>query len=78
MVQVRGQGKLRHREDLEVLHLARRRGNLKFNQDDNGLMKNKHPGFVTEHLYRTVRSEGPVTRHSFSFEDRSDSSSSQP
>ena len=24
------------------------------------MMKNKNPGFITEHLYRAVRSEGPV------------------
>lgn len=48
-----------------------RRGNLKFNQDDNGMLKNKHPGFITEHLYRAVRSEGPVITISFSSGDPS-------
>lgn len=36
------------------------RANLKFNQDDNGLLKDKNPGFLSEHLYRAARSEGPV------------------
>jgi hypothetical protein len=54
---------------LEVAVFVARRGNLKFNQDDNGIMKNKHPGFLTEHLYRAVRSEGPVIIVSFSLED---------
>lgn len=38
-----------------------RRANLKFNQDDNGMTKSKHPGFFSEYLFRAARSEGPVT-----------------
>ena len=34
-------------------------------------MKNKHPGFISEHLYRAVRSEGPVIITLYSSEDRS-------
>ncbi len=49
------------------------RCNLKFNQDDNGMMKNKHPGFITEHIYRAARSEGPVPLSLLSSEDLLDS-----
>jgi hypothetical protein len=34
-------------------------------------MKNKNPGFISEHLYRAVRSEGPVIITLSSSEDRS-------
>jgi hypothetical protein len=42
------------------LFLHSRRTNLKFNQDDNGMLKSKHPGWFSEHLFRAARSEGPV------------------
>ncbi len=63
---------------MEVQSYQFRRGNLKFNQDDNGMMKNKHPGFITEHIYRAVRSEGPVNITTFSSEAQSDWFSLQP
>ena len=45
---------------MEVSIFAFRRTNLKFNQDDNGMLKAKHPGWFSEHLFRAARSEGPV------------------
>ena len=34
------------------------------------MLKNKNPGFITEHIYRAVRTEGPVIIKLSSLEDR--------
>jgi len=45
-----------------------RRTNLRFNQDDNGMLKSKHPSMFSEYLFRAVRSEGPVNSFSIRLE----------
>jgi hypothetical protein len=46
---------------LEVLlNSITRRANLKFNQDDIGMMKAKSVGKLTDKIFRLARSEGSV------------------
>ena len=76
VVQIRRQVKLRSHQIVEVIPIQLRKCNLKFNQDEFGMMKAKQPGFLFDHIARAARSEGPVIHSPFSSEDLSFSSSS--
>lgn len=43
-----------------ILHIYHRRANLKFNQDDIGMMRHKSVGKMTDKIFRLARSEGSV------------------